>query len=249
MTHMKKDESAESRIIRQDFDRIAAVERRRWDHNRHYYPLMTRLAAKGSCETAVEVGCGTGEMARMLACRFTRVIGIDLSEGMLERAKKAGGDNIQYLHRDVMAHAFVSGETDCIISAATAHHLPCREFLNKAKNALAPGGRLIILDLYKRASLAELLLAAIAIPANAVMNIIRNGRVALTKKEREAWRHHAKHDRYMTIAEIRREAGKLLPGAKIRRLFYWRYLLYYEKPRTVTDGQTDIANQTGQITL
>jgi hypothetical protein len=31
----------------------------------------------------------------------------------------------------------------------------------------------------------------------------------------------------MTLRQIRQEAAALLPGSKIRHLFYWRYLLVY----------------------
>lgn len=217
-------------IIERDFDRIAAVESRKWDHNRHYYPLMIRLAVKGRCGTAVEAGCGVGELSRMLARYFNRVVGIDLSAGMLDKAQKSGVGNIKYLRQDVMAYAPVPGETDCILSAAAVHHLPFIAFIAKAKTELAPGGRLIIVDLYRQSTPSDYLLSGAAAPLNFAMNLIINGRAVQSTAEREAWRQHAEHDRYMTFSDIKQQAKQLLPGVKVKRLLFWRYVLYYVKP-------------------
>jgi hypothetical protein len=34
----------------------------------------------------------------------------------------------------------------------------------------------------------------------------------------------------MTLADIRAEAGRLLPGARIRRHLLWRYSLTFQQP-------------------
>ena len=34
----------------------------------------------------------------------------------------------------------------------------------------------------------------------------------------------------LTVSEVRAEAGRLLPGAQVRRLLFWRYLLLWRRP-------------------
>ena len=47
------------------------------------------LEARGllDCESALEIGCATGDLTRLLAARIHAVTGMDISEGMLERAR------------------------------------------------------------------------------------------------------------------------------------------------------------------
>src|SRR6185503_19530850 len=51
--------------------------------------LFGRLGADPRGGTCVEVGCGPGRMTGALAERFDRVIALDVSPAMLERAREA----------------------------------------------------------------------------------------------------------------------------------------------------------------
>jgi 2-polyprenyl-3-methyl-5-hydroxy-6-metoxy-1,4-benzoquinol methylase len=52
--------------------------RLRWDHNAHYHgELLRRLPA--SIDRALDVGCGAGEFARLLAARARNVDAVDAS--------------------------------------------------------------------------------------------------------------------------------------------------------------------------
>ena len=51
--------------------------------------LFGRLGADPRGGVCVEVGCGPGRMTGVLAERFDRVVAVDVSEGMLERARSA----------------------------------------------------------------------------------------------------------------------------------------------------------------
>jgi SAM-dependent methyltransferase len=53
-----------------------------WDHNAHYHAfLLGQLPTR--CGQALDVGCGTGSFARLLAGRCDQVLGIDLSPRMV----------------------------------------------------------------------------------------------------------------------------------------------------------------------
>ena len=53
----------------------------------------------------------------------------------------------------------------------------------------------------------------------------------------ELHRHEDTHDAMpvqdgtLTTREVRAEAGAVLPGARVRRLLFFRYLLVWQKPR------------------
>lgn len=73
--------------IQQDFDRIALVSEDGASHNDHYHNYLLRhLPAK--CENALEVGCGTGTFARLLAARSEHVLALDLSPEMIRIARE-----------------------------------------------------------------------------------------------------------------------------------------------------------------
>ncbi len=72
--------------IQADFDRIALLSKEGWDHNGHYHHFLLRHVPS-SCTEALEIGCGTGAFARLLAKRSNRVLALDLSPHMVQIAR------------------------------------------------------------------------------------------------------------------------------------------------------------------
>ena len=72
--------------IQADFDKIALAEATEgWNHNNHYHDYLLRHAPT-HCAAALEVGCGRGGFARLLAQRSDQVIALYLSPEMLRLA-------------------------------------------------------------------------------------------------------------------------------------------------------------------
>ena len=111
--------------IQAEFDRLAQFDRERWDHNNHYHDYLLRHMP-ASCANALDIGCGTGAFARLLAGRSQHVLGIDLSPEMLRMARERSTNyaNMDYQQRDFMAWDVPAESFDCIASIATLHHLP-----------------------------------------------------------------------------------------------------------------------------
>ncbi|HEU0014790.1 MAG TPA: class I SAM-dependent methyltransferase [Longimicrobium sp.] len=216
--------------IQSDFDRLAALDDGGWDHNRHYHRYLLRLLPPRR-ETALEVGCGTGAFARLLARRFARVIVIDLSAEMVRRARELspGIENVEFTQADVHTHELLPAGFDCIATIATLHHLPAEETLVRLKAALRPGGVLLVLDLYRPRTPADRAWSALAAAADLPLRAWRLRRLRAPAHVRRAWAEHARHDVYPTLAEVRSLAARLLPGAVVRRHLFWRYSLVWRK--------------------
>jgi ubiquinone/menaquinone biosynthesis C-methylase UbiE len=108
--------------------------------------LFGRLGADPPGGVCVEVGCGPGRMTGVLAERFDRVFAVDVSEGMLERARSAvtalnvdfrlvAGDRLETVE-DAVA--------DTLVCYLVLQHLPDRRvvlrYLEEFARVLSPDG-------------------------------------------------------------------------------------------------------------
>jgi ubiquinone/menaquinone biosynthesis C-methylase UbiE len=221
--------------VREDFDRLAVIsEGSGWEHNSHYHPFLLRQLPQRLGEV-LEVGCGTGEFTRLLAERCERVVAVDLSPRMIEtaRARLKDHPNVEYLVADAASWEFPSERFDCAASIATLHHLPLGPMLAKTRDALKPGGTLLLLDLHRARTAADRLVSALAVPISKAIRLASTG--SLTERQapelQKAWEEHGKTDAYPTLAEVSQafaEAG--LTGARVRRHVLYRYTVVWRKP-------------------
>jgi SAM-dependent methyltransferase len=217
--------------VRDDFDRLAAFDEAGWSHNSHYHGYLLRQLP-AHVDRGLDVGCGIGTFARLLAARAGSVLGLDFSAEMIARARvrSARQANITYEVADVRTWPWPAASFDCIASIATLHHLPLAETLGQMAAALRPGGMLLVLDLYQAEAPADFAASGLAVPVSLALRLLRNRRLHDPLPVREAWAAHGPHDHYLTLAEVRRIAGPLLPGARVRRRLLYRYSLVWRKP-------------------
>jgi len=165
-------------VVRADFNEIALLEDDKgWNHNNCYFnDLLKHLP--GKMDVCLDIGCGKGELSRLLATRAKKVISVDLAENMINRAKKINPvSNIEYVVLNALEMPFEAKSLNAIVTTATAHHLPYEWLLTFAKRTLKPGGRLIILDLANADTLADKLVWGFAFFPDVLMNILKNGRL------------------------------------------------------------------------
>ena len=74
-------------LIQADFDRLAAFSTDGWNHNSHYHCFLLKHVPQ-PCQQALEVGCGSGAFARLLATRAEQVLALDVSQQMIRLAKE-----------------------------------------------------------------------------------------------------------------------------------------------------------------
>jgi 2-polyprenyl-3-methyl-5-hydroxy-6-metoxy-1,4-benzoquinol methylase len=117
--------SAAARSAAQSFDRTAADYERLGDLSGNDGSgswLVSVIPAAGG--RALDLGCGAGRHAVLLAGRFAHVNAVDLSLPMIEIARaKRSRPNIAYRQADLL-EATGSGEYDLVLSVMTLHHVP-----------------------------------------------------------------------------------------------------------------------------
>jgi SAM-dependent methyltransferase len=216
--------------VQSDFDRLAAFDDGRWDHNRHYHHFLLRFLPSKR-EVALEIGCGTGAFARCLAQHFERVLAMDLSPEMVRRARglSQGVMNLEFQQADFRTYELPTATCDCITAISTLHHLPLEESLRRLGAALRPGGVLLVLDLYEPRTLVDRIWSAWAFPFSLLLRAWKLHQLREDPQVRQAWSEHARYDVYPGLPELRALAERLLPGARVRRHLLWRYSLVWCK--------------------
>ncbi|WP_051732128.1 class I SAM-dependent methyltransferase [Kitasatospora phosalacinea] len=212
-----------------------------FNHNDHYHRLLLRHLPPG-CRTALDVGCGTGRFARRLAASGIEVDAVDPSAEAIEAARAlaavgADGRAPRFRHADVTRVELPRAHYDFISCLASLHHMPF-ETVRTLRESLAPGGVLVVLGCYPEESRTDWLWSLAAVPVNAA------ARTAVALAERIRGTRPAGPDAVrapvappmMTYARTRREAAGLLPGARMRRLLFWRYLLVFRAPAGADSG-------------
>jgi ubiquinone/menaquinone biosynthesis C-methylase UbiE len=221
-------ERYDTSLIQADFDRLAAFSTDGWNHNSHYHRFLLRHVPQ-HCQQALEIGCGSGTFARLLAARAEQVLALDVSPQMIRLSQERSQQfpNITFHMADALSWEFPSNHFDCIVSIATLHHLPLEEMLLKIKQSLKVNGVLLILDLYQE-SLPRSFTSLATIPVSLMLKYLNTGRVKELPEVLAAWAEHGKHDTYLTLPELRRRCHMLLPGVQIRKHVLWRYSLIWK---------------------
>ena len=149
--------------VRRMFDAIAG----RYDLNNRVHSFgrdqswrrkAVRMADVGPSDHVLDVACGTGDLTFALArCNPASIQGIDFSAGMLEiadrKAPRHAGTTATFTRGDAMS-LDVPDESCTVVTIAfgirnvTEPHLALAEF----HRVLAPGGRLVILEVSQPAN-------------------------------------------------------------------------------------------------
>jgi len=106
--------------------------------------VLGRLDLAGN-ELVMDAGCGSGRVTAKLLERLPngRVLCVDASEQMIEKAREALGDRADYLIAD-LSELEVPERVDVIFSTATFHWVLDHDRLfSRLHAALKPGGRLV----------------------------------------------------------------------------------------------------------
>ena len=119
-----------------------------YGRDRRWKARLAELADIHPGMTALDLACGTGDIAFELARRGARVTGLDLTHRMLQHARAkplAGG--VGFVTGDMMALPFADHTFDVVTTGYGIRNVPRIEpALAEIRRVLRPGGRLLSLD-------------------------------------------------------------------------------------------------------
>ncbi|MDA0567019.1 class I SAM-dependent methyltransferase [Streptomonospora sp. S1-112] len=207
-----------------------------WNHNVHYHEHLLRHVPD-SCVRALDVGCGAGRFARRLAARAAQVEAIDPDPAMIAEARRRTPRRmgVHYVRAALDDFGVAPGAYQFVSALASIHHMPFADSLRVLARGLAPGGVLAVLGCYREESPADYAVSAAALVPQWSLGAGLRAARALTgvpDPTPAAGSGMRVREPDMGLAEIRAEAARVLPGARVRRLLFWRYCLVYARPVT-----------------
>lgn len=132
------------------------------DHSGPNEAFVRRLRDLGARGRILDVGCGPGHVALLLAtaCPDVEVVGVDLSTHMLRiaeehRAVSAHAARVRFQLGDAKRLPFPDASFDAVCSNTILHHIPDPvPFLRECGRVLRPGGAFLVRDLFRPANAA-----------------------------------------------------------------------------------------------
>ena len=117
------------------------------DSDRRDLDVYAAMAAEFGAETVMDIGCGTGALACLLAQRGLTVTGVDPAAASLEVARrKPGADRVRWLHADATAVPPLGADLVTMTGNVAQVFVTDQEWatvLLAVRQALRPGGRLV----------------------------------------------------------------------------------------------------------
>jgi SAM-dependent methyltransferase/biotin operon repressor len=157
----KSDQAAMRRVLRkrQDkmrsfFDSVAGRLGKDYVPGKSWKSMAEALLHLLPPMVIADLGAGEGAFALLLAQRARKVIAVDTSAKMIEvgrdQALRHGVENVEYRLGDMEELPIDSASVDLVFFSQSLHHaLHPERAIEEAARILAPGGRIVILDLVK----------------------------------------------------------------------------------------------------
>ena len=139
------------------FDRIAGRydlinDLQSFGLHRYWKRRLLQLAAIKPGDAALDVCCGTGDIAEALTAAGARTVGCDFSRGMLSVAR-ARPTGVSYVQADALKLPLAERRFDVVTIGYGLRNLAdFGEGISELLRVLKPGGRLLVLDFGKPAN-------------------------------------------------------------------------------------------------
>jgi len=125
--------------------RAAHYDKLYWTKDKGYLDTMIKAANFRKTDLVLDVGTGTGAVAKKIKPCVKHVIGIDISDSML---KKSAWDGISAIRWDICDALFTNNIFDKVIARMCFHHIVTNLNLaiSRCFGLLKPGGKIIIAE-------------------------------------------------------------------------------------------------------
>lgn len=189
-----------------------------WSHNEHFHGWVLRHLPPHA-RTALDVGCGRGELLGRLAARVDHAVGVD-PDAQMVAAARAPVPTAEVRQGSLLD---VEERFDVVTAIASLHHLPFERALTHARDRVAPGGRLLVVGVAQLGSRTDVVWDAASLLLNPVVGFAMHPRPARAPRPGVPVR-----DPVETFDEVRAVVARVLPGARLRRRLFFRWTLRWD---------------------
>jgi ubiquinone/menaquinone biosynthesis C-methylase UbiE len=126
--------------------RSAGYNRLDWVNKEGYLDAFIRHGNFSSKDRVLDIGTGTGVIAKAVAAKGARVTGIDISPDMLAFARKGASAREFYRQADVHKLPFKDGSFSKVTARMVFHHVTQnnRKAIRECFRTLKPGGMMVL---------------------------------------------------------------------------------------------------------
>jgi ubiquinone/menaquinone biosynthesis C-methylase UbiE len=115
--------------------------------------MIVAAAKPGPGDTVLDVACGGGIIVCAFAPEVRHATGIDMTPAMLDRARQLAAEkglaNVSWDQGDVGSLPYADGAFDIVVTRFSMHHfLDPIGVLREMVRVCAPGGRVVVVDMY-----------------------------------------------------------------------------------------------------
>lgn len=124
--------------------RAVNYDRLQWTTREGYLQAFIGMCGIRRGDTVLDLGTGTGTVARALHREVREVVGVDFSREMIVQAqKKNSAHNIRYLQGDIRSLPFPNDSFDLVTARMVFHHVlwGTGRALSEIRRVVKPGGR------------------------------------------------------------------------------------------------------------
>ena len=115
--------------------------------------MIVAAASPGPGDTVLDVACGGGIIVCAFAPEVKHATGIDMTPAMMDRARQLAAEkdlaNVSWDQGDVGLLPYADGAFDIVVTRFSMHHfLDPIGVLREMVRVCAPGGRVVVVDMY-----------------------------------------------------------------------------------------------------
>lgn len=196
-----------------------------WSHNDHFHSwILANLPARR--QTALDVGCGRGDLLAALSPHFAQVRGTDVDDAMRRQAaaRCAGLVNVTVTANQL---SDIREEVDLVTMIAVLHHLDVSDALLEVRRLLGPGGRFLAVGLAPPSTRRDVAWDLASMVTNPIIGHVKHpwpsggGISTPAVPVREAT---------LSFDELRALVSGVMPGATVRHQLGFRHTIAWTKP-------------------
>ncbi len=109
-------------------------------------PVLSKYQIEKSDKVSIDIGCGLGRFTQVLGRRFSKAIGVDVSDSMIAQAKATMSDvpNLEFVVSDGVSFPKPDHSVDFVWSYEVFQHMPSNDVIKsnvrETARILRPGG-------------------------------------------------------------------------------------------------------------